>query len=330
MNPPIFERASVVIVILWLLQSLWGCAAAQDATQGPRTRAAPMPTSRSELAAAALAARIYVAGGIAQWGTTAAFEAYDPTTNRWEELPPLPEAAHHLAAAATDDRIYVTGGYTNLLFTEITKRAWAYDPGARRWTGIADLPGPRAAHGMAAIEDRLYVVGGVGPASEEIWVYDPASDRWEAAPAPLSTRREHLAVTVLDGKLYAVGGRWGNAGNLAALEIYDAAAGRWTRGPDLPTPRSGLTAGMLDGNVHVTGGESLSLDRTFGEHEAYDPTTARWTALASLPTPRHGLTSAVVSGRWYVIGGGTRAGAMTFISLADLVEVFPGRSEGAG
>ena len=84
-----------------------------------------MPTSRSELAAAALAGRIYVAGGIAQWGTTAAFEAYDPATDRWEELPPLPEPVHHLAAAATDKRVYVTGGYTNLLFSEITKRAWA-------------------------------------------------------------------------------------------------------------------------------------------------------------------------------------------------------------
>ena len=115
----------------------------------------------------------------------------------------------------------------------------------------------------------------------------------------------------------------------AAHEIFDPATGTWTRGPDLPTARSGLTAGVLNGHVHVTGGESLSPGRTFGEHEAYDPTTATWTALASLPTPRHGLASAVVGGRWYVIGGGTRAGAMTFISLSDLVEVFPGRPEGA-
>jgi hypothetical protein len=176
MNPPIFERARAVIAILWLLQSLLGCAAAQEATQGPWTRVAPMPTARSELAATALEGRIYVAGGIAQWGTTAAFEAYDPTTDRWEGLPPLPEAAHHLAAAATDDRIYVTGGYTNLLFTEITDRAWAYDPRARRWARIPDLPAPRAAHGMAAIEGKLYVVGGVGMASEDLWVYDPATE----------------------------------------------------------------------------------------------------------------------------------------------------------
>jgi hypothetical protein len=80
---------------------------------------------------------------------------------------------------------------------------------------------------------------------------------------------------------------------------------------------------VLDGHIHVTGGESLSLRRTFGEHEAYDPATARWTALANLPTPRHGLASAAVSGRWYVIGGGAKAGALTFISLTDLVEMFP-------
>ena len=324
MSPPIVERARAVIAILLLLP---GCAAAEDIPQSPWARAAPMPTSRSELAAAALAGRIYVAGGIAQWGTTAAFEAYDPATDRWEELSPLPEAVHHLAAAATDKRVYVTGGYTNLLFSEITKRAWAYDPGARRWTGIADLPGPRAAHGMAAIEGRLYVVGGVGPASEEIWVYDPATDRWEAAPAPLPTQREHLAVAVLDDKIYAVGGRWGDAGNLAALEIYDPAAGTWMRGPDLPTPRSGLTASVLKGRIHVVGGESLSLSRTFGEHEAYDPSSKAWSTLADLPTPRHGLASATVGGRWYVIGGGAKAGALTFISLTDLVEVFPGGSE---
>ena len=136
------------------------------------------PTARSELTAAALDGRVYVAGGIAQWGTTTAFEAYDPATDRWEELPPLPEAVHHLATAATNERIYITGGYTNLLFSEITDRAWVYDPRERRWAQIADLPAPRAAHGMAAIEGKLYVVGGVGPGSKDLWIYDPATDRW--------------------------------------------------------------------------------------------------------------------------------------------------------
>jgi hypothetical protein len=114
MNRAVLEPAYVFKVCLLLLLSLWGCATAQDLPRGPWMRAAPMPTARSEMAATALDDRIYVASGIAQWGTTAAFEAFDPARNRWEELPPLPQAVHHLAAAATDDRVYVTGGYADL------------------------------------------------------------------------------------------------------------------------------------------------------------------------------------------------------------------------
>ena len=71
----------------------------------------------------------------------------------------------------------------------------------------------------------------------------------------------------------------------------------------------------------MTGGEALSSGDVYGEHEVYDPTTDRWTAGTDLPTPRHGLASAVLGERWYVIGGGTRAGALTFISLTARVEV---------
>src|SRR5918996_685292 len=208
MSRAVLERARTVIVALLLLQSLWGCAAAQDPTQSPWRRAAPMPTARSELAAAALDGRIYVTGGIAQWGTTAAFEAYDPATDRWEELPPLPEAVHHLAAAATNERIYITGGYTNLLFSEITDRAWAYDPRERRWAQITDLPAPRAAHGMAAIEGRLYVVGGRwGYAGNlaTLEIYAPAAGTWTRGP-DLPTPRSGLTAGVLDGHIHVTGG----------------------------------------------------------------------------------------------------------------------------
>ena len=148
-----------------------------------------MPTSRSELAAAALAGRIYVAGGIAQLGTTAAFEAYDPATDHWEELPPLPEAVHHLAAA-TDKRVYVTGGYTQSAVQRDHKARLGLRPWGAKMDGIADLPGPRAAHGMAAIEGKLYVVGGVRPDSKKHWIYDPATNRWDIARAALPTQRD--------------------------------------------------------------------------------------------------------------------------------------------
>ena len=287
-----------------------------------------MPTARSELSSAVLEGRIYVGGGIAQLGTTTAFEAYDPLADAWEELPPLAEDLHHLAAAATAGRVYITGGYADIAFSEKSPRAWVYDSGPRQWTRVADMPAPRAAHAMAAIDGKLYVVGGVGPRAEELWAYDPATDSWDSSRAPLPTPREHLAAAVINDRLYVVGGRGHGAGNRAILEIYDPVTNTWTSAPDMPTPRGGLTAAAVERRLHVTGGEDLDTSDTFGEHEVYDPRTNAWTTLADLPTLRHGLTSQTVDGRWYVIGGGAKAGAMTFVSLTDVVEVFTPGSTG--
>jgi hypothetical protein len=90
----------------------------------------------------------------------------------------------------------------------------------------------------------------------------------------------------------------------------------------MPTARGGLTAAALDHRLHVTGGEDLDTGATFAEHEVYHPATGAWTTAAPMPTARHGLTSQVVRDRWYVIGGGTGAGALTFVTLSDLVEIF--------
>ena len=112
-------------VLLGVLLALASVARplAQAPSEQVWTPVTPMPTPRSELAAAALRGRIYVAGGIAQLGTTAVFEAYDPAQGSWEELPDLPEAVHHPAASATGDRVYISGGYTDLGFGAMSRHA---------------------------------------------------------------------------------------------------------------------------------------------------------------------------------------------------------------
>ena len=128
--------AHLLLGVLLNLASAAG-SLAQATSDQVWTLGAPMPTPRSELTAAALRGRVYVAGGIAQFGTTTAFEVYDPALGAWEELPALPEAVHHLAAAATGNRVYVTGGYTDLGFSAMSRHAFAYDPEARTWAAIA-------------------------------------------------------------------------------------------------------------------------------------------------------------------------------------------------
>ncbi len=292
--------------------------------QGTWTQGAPMPTARSEIAAAVLDGRIYVAGGLDTEGNPlAAFEVYDPEDDKWEVAPSMPVALHHLGVAAQEGRVYVSGGYRGTRFRPNVRGAWVYDPETERWSEIAAMPAPRAAHVMVPLDGKLYVVGGVGPEPTAVWAYDPESDSWDETLAPLPTPREHLSAAVTDGKLYVIGGRWSGIGNLDTVEVYDPATDEWMTLPAMPTPRGGLTAAALDEQIHVTGGEAFEPSRTFGEHEVYDVTRERWFALPDLPTPRHGLASIGLDGRWYVIGGGPEAG----LSVSDVVEIYTVDSE---
>jgi N-acetylneuraminic acid mutarotase len=98
-------------------------------------------------------------------------------------------------------------------------------------------------------------------------------------------------------------------------EVYDPATDSWTSAAPLPTGRSGIGAAVLDGRIHVLGGEA---SHTFAENEAYDPTTDAWDEFAPLPTPRHGLGVVAVGDAIYVVAGGTRPGD----SRSNVVEVF--------
>jgi N-acetylneuraminic acid mutarotase len=295
---------------------------------GPGTwaTAQPAPIYRSEMAAAVLNDRIYVAGGLAGpspnfTGTTYAMQSYDAATDSWREETSVPERLHHLGMATLGGLIYITGGYTGEDFTPDNEITWVFDPTTNAWSRAADMPAPRAAHASVALGGLLFVVGGVGPNSHELWVYDPSTNTWDRTRAPLPTIREHLTAVGLNGKLYVIGGRWSNV-NVATLEEYDPATNTWTGRPSMPTARSGLTSSVVNGRIHVTGGEDLFSSKTYNQHEVYDPALNAWGVFPNMPTSRHGIPSATVNGRWYVIGGGLLAGGGTYQSLSNIVEVF--------
>jgi len=149
----------------------------------------------------------------------------------------------------------------------------------------------------------------------ETAIYDPATDRWREA-APILTPRDHLTAAVAGGLVYAIGGRPLDPDrNYDVVQAYDPATDRWTKRSAMPSRRGGLAA-VLDGAIHVVGGETRG--SVFANHEVYDPTTDRWTTAPALPVARHGLAAAVVRGKLYVIGGGPRAG----FSQTDAVDVF--------
>ena len=298
---------------------------ATDVTPGTWKSGASMPVIRSELTSIAQGDQVYVVGGITRDGGSDSLEIYDPATDSWQTGASLPNPMHHNGIASDSERLYVSGGYTSLDYHVVLDGLWAYDPAADSWTQIATLPEPRAAHTMDYIDGKLYIVGGVGQDPTQVWAYDLATDTWDTSLAPLPTEREHLTSVVVDGKLYVIGGRInvdGGQRNLSANEMYDPQTDTWTHLTDMPTPRGGLAASVIDGRIHVAGGEISNPACAFNRHEVYDPQTDTWAVGPDLPVARHGMASASLGDSWYLIGGSTGAGGHTLATLNDQVFIF--------
>jgi N-acetylneuraminic acid mutarotase len=291
--------------------------------------AAPLPTKRTEVAAAAVDGKIYVVGGfetpglgnMMNFAITPSVEMYDTATDRWTSKAPVPVGLHHVGIGVVDRRLYVIGGYTKsgLSAWNPVATVYVYDPATDRWTERAPMLTARGALSVTEHEGKLYAIGGYDRKGNnaQVEVYDPLRNVWTTA-ASLPTPRDHLATATVAGKIYAIGGRIDGdySRNLAVVERYDPATDRWRRVADLPTARSGITAAVVEGKIYVFGGEGAA--GTFNENEAYDPARDIWQRLTPMPTARHGLGSAVVQGRIYMISGGPSPGG----SFSDLNEVF--------
>jgi N-acetylneuraminic acid mutarotase len=146
--------------------------------------------------------------------------------------------------------------------------------------------------------------------------------RW-TVKAPIPTPRSDLAVGVVNGILYAVGGAITHRGEhgvpvyteyLSTVEAYNPSTNSWSLKAPLPTPRSGVGVGVVDGILYAVGGTGSATGRTeWNEYplslntvDAYDPVTNSWAAKASLPTRRSGYAvGGVAKGMLYVVGGET-------------------------
>ncbi len=76
-------------------------------TWSPR---APLPTTRSGVAAAVLDGWIFVFGGERAGGVFSENEAYDPSTDRWATMTPMLTPRHGTGAAAVGNAIWIPAG----------------------------------------------------------------------------------------------------------------------------------------------------------------------------------------------------------------------------
>ncbi len=189
------------------------------ATDSWETRAS-MPTARSCMHANVVGGKIYLIGG----EPNGAFnEVYDPVANTWETKTPMPNGTSGYASAVVDNKIYIFGATLNQI----------YDPATDSWSQGTSSPsyiiGEAVATTGASAPKRIYVLispvyTSFGPQSPcRVQVYNPANGEWTTA-ANITTARSYFGATILNDKIYAIGGaiynELGVGPTIAANEQY--------------------------------------------------------------------------------------------------------------
>jgi N-acetylneuraminic acid mutarotase len=333
-------RALVVTVMV--LSGLWGDFAVR-AQQGHWVKLAPFPDPCPELIGASANGKMYAFGGLLGPAVKGLVYEYDPAANTWTKKRNMPLPAHHVMAVGYGDKIYLFGGGgmqtpggPNWVPLD---NSWEYDTAHDAWKALAPMPTPRGAGVAALVGTKVYVIGGasVHPGAKLVSltptgphrsldtneVYDISTNKWESR-SPMPTGRNHMAVGVVNGKIYVIGGRVGSVFVVASatdiVEEYDPATDHWGYAmARMPTARSGLTFATYAGKIYVAGGEYLNnlIVGAFRDLEAYDPATDSWSVLPPMELPRNAPAAAVIGNRLYIVSGQMQSGSIGGDALAS-------------
>ena len=192
------------------------------------------------------------------------------------------------------------------------------------WIKKADMPKATSLHSVGVVDGKIYVIGGTnniyGWADywSTVWEYDPATDTW-TPKADMPDGRARLCASVVDGKIYAIGGSPHRDSDIATVEMYDSSTDTWIRKADMPRARCFLSASAVNGKIYVIGGKIYPSETMVSTVEVYDPATDTWTRKADMPTARGMHSASVVDGKIYVIGGVTGAYG-PFISTVEMYD----------
>lgn len=258
--------------------------------------------------------KVFLAGGgggnlLAPLATTTT-EIYLPLSRTFEPGPSLNVArTFHAAARLQDGRVLITGG--SQTGGVCTATCEIYDPETGTITPTASMSTKRAGHRAALLPSgKVLVTGGIqdyqdatnhldtvlNTAQNTAELWDPATGLWSPTTNNMASKRSgHGLVTLLDGRLFLVGGISGGVmstfgGQVPiytnSCEFYDPSTNMFAAGPPMLTARGFSGVSVLgNGHVLVTGG-SVS-DVIFGAVtgttvcERFNGTS--WTGVGALP-----------------------------------------------
>ena len=256
--------------------------------------------ARQEARGYAANGKLWLFGGYyaAATNATQQVDVYDFASKTWSKLPeygPMPHTHSAIAADAANAAVYFLGGLFGDFPGTPTNKVFKFDTLTQKWSQpLPPMPENHQGGGAAIVNGKLHYFGGslddrVTDTGRHIVLdlSNPAAG-WQTAP-DLPVPRAHFSVTVLAGKIYAIGGQLKHDlhdGQLGLVHRYDPVSKTWERLADLPTAKSHAEGSTFvrSGKIIVAGGQIGRFGST-DEVVSYDPTSAQWTTIGKLPVP---------------------------------------------
>jgi N-acetylneuraminic acid mutarotase len=121
----------------------------------------------------------------------------------------------------------------------------------------------------------------------------------------MPSARQEVAVAVLGGRVFVIGGFGSGAQPSPLVEAYDPASNRWEARAPLPVPLDHAAAATVGNRLFVVGGYTGSRVRRTAMADVweYDAAANAWVPRAPMPTPRGGLAAAALGQRIHALGG---------------------------
>jgi hypothetical protein len=119
---------------------------------------------------------------------------------------------------------------------------------------------------------------------------------WVEEAAPPAPAQSESASTVLDGRLYVIGG----FGDLDGFKRFDPTTSVWTVLPRLPSGRDHLSTFAIDGGIFAVGGIPHGDNLNPSPMYRFDVARNEWEARPEYTSFTSGSQAAVLSGRAYV------------------------------
>ncbi|XP_061739447.1 kelch-like protein 26 isoform X1 [Nerophis ophidion] len=226
----------------------------------------------------------------------------------------LPFRQHEMQSPRTSIRSdvlsFITFGgtpYTDNDRTVTTKVYYLPDVASRQFKELTEMDMGCSHACVAVLDNFVYIVGGQHlqfrsgeGAVVSCLRFDPHLNQWLRIQ-PMQEPRIQFQVSVLNGKIYATGGR-NRSGSLSSVERYCPKKNEWTFVEPLKRRIWGHAGTPCGEKLYISGGYGVSLDDKKTLH-CYDPEADQWNFRAPMNEPRVLHAMICSKDRVYALGG---------------------------